>query len=185
MPVEIKSDATGEEVFMGTVSRISPTAVKNPDGTTQTNGSVEFETEVTLDDVDTGLRVGMNVRMTVVTAEKADAWAVPYEAVTSDATGAQVIYVARYDEAQQAPVAVAVPVVTGLETDFYIEITSDDLRDGDLILTEPAGVMPGMPVTLPAGMSLEPQAPDAADAATSAPAGSEPVQSEADASAAG
>lgn len=56
MPTEIKSDATGEEVFEGTVGRIYPTAVKASDGSTRTDGGVEFETEVSINDpASTGL----------------------------------------------------------------------------------------------------------------------------------
>ena len=41
-----------------------------------------------------------------------------------------------------------VPVATGLETDFYVEISSGQLQEGDRILTQPAGLQPGAPVVL-------------------------------------
>lgn len=152
MPTEIKSDATGEEVFEGTVGRIYPTAVKASDGSTRTDGGVEFETEVSINDpASTGLRVGMNVRLNIVTQKKENVWAVPFEAVGTDAQGQSVVYVAKPNE-EGAMIATAVPVTTGMETDFYLEISSDGLADGDQVLSDAGTVIPGMPVTLAAGM---------------------------------
>ena len=152
MPTEIKSDATGEEVFEGTVGRIYPTAVKASDGSTRTDGGVEFETEVSINDpASTGLRVGMNVRLNIVTQKKENVWAVPFEAVGTDAQGQSVVYVAKPNE-EGAMIATAVPVTTGMETDFYLEISSDGLADGDQVLSDASTVIPGMPVTLAAGM---------------------------------
>lgn len=148
MPVQIKSDATGDQVFPGSVSHIAPTAQKAADGSTQSSGSVEFDTEVRLEQLDSGLRVGMNVRMTVVTAERKGVWAVPYDALVTDAQGQSVVYVARPEGEEGGMVAVAVPVTTGLETDFYVEISSDQLQEGDQILTEPGLTAPGAPVVL-------------------------------------
>ena len=152
MPTEIKSDATGEEVFEGTVGRIYPTAVKASDGSTRTDGGVEFETEVSINDpASTGLRVGMIVRLNIVTQKKENVWAVPFEAVGTDAQGQSVVYVAKPNE-EGAMIATAVPVTTGMETDFYLEISSDGLADGDQVLSDASTVIPGMPVTLAAGM---------------------------------
>lgn len=39
-----------------------------------------------------------------------------------------------------------------METDFYLEISSDGLADGDQVLSDASTVIPGMPVTLAAGM---------------------------------
>ena len=148
MPVQVKSDATGDRVFPASVSHIAPTAQKAADGSTQSSGSVEFDTEVRLDQPDSGLRVGMNVRMTVVTAERKGVWAVPYDALVTDAQGQTAVYVARPQGEEGGMVAVEVPVDTGLETDFYVEISSGQLAEGDLLLTQPAGILPGAPVTL-------------------------------------
>lgn len=45
-------------------------------------------------------------------------------------------------------VAVAIPVKTGMETDFYIEIIADSLKEGDLIISNPAGIADGQAITL-------------------------------------
>jgi len=97
-----------------------------------------------------GLRVGMNVRLNIVTQKKENVWAVPFEAVGTDAQGQSVVYVAKPNE-EGAMIATAVPVTTGMETDFYLEISSDGLADGDQVLSDASTVIPGMPVTLAAG----------------------------------
>lgn len=154
MPVVIKSDATGEQEFMGHISHISPAAVKSSTGEIQTEGSVEFDAEITLDEQDTGLRVGMNTRMTIETERKDQVWAVPFDAVTTDAQGQDIVYVARTDE-NGVTTAVPVPVTTGMETDFYIEVNSDQLNAGDLIISDPGTVVPGVPITLANGVTAE------------------------------
>ena len=72
--------------------------------------------------------------MTVVTAERKGVWAVPYDALVTDAQGQTAVYVARPQGEEGGMVAVAVPVDTGLETDFYVEISSGQLAEGDLLL---------------------------------------------------
>lgn len=147
MPATVKSDATGEEEYPAQVERISPAAAKAADGSVQTN-NVEFETDLRLTGKEPGLRIGMNVRLNIITEEKPDVWAVPFDAVVTDEEGREIVYVAKADEKGQLT-AQAVPVTTGLETDFYIEISSDSLAEGDLIITDSdIPVTDGMPVQL-------------------------------------
>lgn len=153
MSATIRADATGEEEFEGSVRRIYPAAIKAADGTTKTDGTVEFETDVDLTSKDTGLRIGMSVRLNILTASKENVWSVPYDAVTLGASGEDIVYVARPGTGEQAgkTVAEAVPVTTGMETDFDVEIDSEGLKDGDQIISDPSGIMPGMEImVLPA-----------------------------------
>lgn len=140
MVVTIKSDATGEEMFDGKVDSISPTAVKGADGSTNTTGGVEFATDISVVSKDTGLRVGVNTRMNVTLAEKENVFAVPFDTVTADATGQKIVYVAKAD-AEGKMIAKAIPVTTGLETSFNIEISGDALAEGDLIILSPLGIV--------------------------------------------
>lgn len=63
-------------------------------------------------------------------------------AVGTDAQGQSVVYVAKPNE-EGAMIATAVPVTTGMETDFYLEISSDGLADGDQVLSDASTVIPG------------------------------------------
>ncbi|WMJ84799.1 efflux RND transporter periplasmic adaptor subunit [Oscillospiraceae bacterium LTW-04] len=149
MPAIIKSDATGEREFDGKVLRIAPAAAKNEDGSTaaQNGGTVEFATDVSLDAVDSALRIGMNVRLNIILKKKDDALSVPYDAVTTDENGDNVVFVARADE-EGNYTAESIPVETGMETDFSIEISSDALAEGDLIITDPISITSGAEIRL-------------------------------------
>ena len=150
MPAVIRSDATGDTEFAGRVEKIYPTARKGENGQTL-SGSTEFPADVALTERGTGLRIGMNVRLGIITEQKEDVWAVPYDAVVTDAAGNAIVYVLR-DDGAGGQVAAAVPVTTGMETDFYLEVRSDGLQEGDRVISEPGAVSDGMPVSaLPLG----------------------------------
>lgn len=143
MKATVKADATGEKVFPGEVLMISPTAVKDDTGKTKTGGNVEFETDVALEEKGTELRVGMNVRVNVVTEEQKAVWYVPFDAVVSDADGNARILIAEAD-ATGVLRAKMIPVTTGLETDFYIAVSGDALKEDTQVISDPAMVEEGM-----------------------------------------
>lgn len=150
MPVVIRSDATGDKEISGTVTYIAPAANKTENGNTLTadDSTVEFEAEVQVNDADSGLRIGMNTRLTVLLEERSDVYGVPYDSVVENADGSEVVYaVEPSSEKEGSYVVTEVPVTTGLETDFYIEVSGDGITDGLSIVSDPQSVAPGMEVT--------------------------------------
>lgn len=152
MKVTIKSDATGDKEIPGTITYIAPAAVKTDTGTTKTtdnNSTVEFEAEVQVDEQNSGLRIGMNTRLTVLVDERDDVYGVPYDSVVEKADGTQVLYVAepQSSEGKDTYVVTEVPVTTGLETDFYVEVSGDSITDGMIVLSDPQSVTVGSEVT--------------------------------------
>lgn len=150
MPVVIRSDATGDKEIPGTVTYIAPAANKTENGNTLTadDSTVEFEAEVQVNDADSGLRIGMNTRLTVLLEERSDVYGVPYDSVVEKADGSEVVYaVEPSSEKEGSYVVTEVPVTTGLETDFYIEVSGDGITDGLSIVSDPQSVAPGMEVT--------------------------------------
>lgn len=153
MSVVIKSDATGDQEISGTVTYIAPAAVKTEAGNTQTGGNdsnVEFEAEVQVNDPNCGLRIGMNTRLTVLLEEKQDVFGVPYDAVVEKADGSTVVYAAVEQQnsgKNTSYVVTEIPVTTGLETDFYIEISGREVTPGMAVISNPQSVTPGMEVT--------------------------------------
>lgn len=155
MPVTIKSDATGEKEISGTVTYIAPAAVKNEAGTgatapTSSSGSsvVEFEAEVQVNEKDSGLRIGMNTRLTVLLEERENVFGVPYDSVVEKADGTQVVYAVekQSDGKKDGYIVQEVPVTTGLETDFYVEVSGQSIENGMSIVSDPQSVVPGMEV---------------------------------------
>jgi RND family efflux transporter MFP subunit len=154
-PVEIKSDATGETVYNGSLSVIAPTSVKNAQGDSDTVSDAEFEAEVSVSGK-TALKIGMKTRMNIIYEQKKNAFAVPYDAIAENENGEQIIYAARTDETGTT-VATPIVVTIGMETDFETEIRSSELAEGDVIITTIDGITPGSPVTiLPENAAITP-----------------------------
>lgn len=150
MPAVIKSDATGEREIEGEVLSVAPAARRNASATSST---VEFESKVAVKEPDSGLRIGMNVRLNVILQKKPDVMAVSFDALTTDEQGNDCVFVARAD-AEGNYTAHRVVVQTGLETDFAVEIISDALQPGDLVITTPAAVTEGAAVRLASEVAL-------------------------------
>lgn len=147
MQVKVTSDALANEEWAGVVSAISAKA-------TDTSGNFTVTVAVTGDAG--ALAIGMSAKINIITQGKTDVFAVPYDAVTTNENGDSVVYVLAEDAGQSqthaeagppkagsaaTPAATARPIVveTGLETDYYIEISGEGLTDGLLVLTDPEG----------------------------------------------
>lgn len=145
MPVTIKSDSTGNEVYTGTVTEIGATAVKDARGDTVTSSAAEFAITISIEPGDGKLLVGMNARATIEIESKQNVLAVLYSAVAYDVDGMPYVMVGRKNEKGEL-IAQRVNVETGVETDYEIEIISDELREGDLIVDDPEGIVQGQAI---------------------------------------
>lgn len=123
LPVNITSDATGDTVIHGTVTQVSKTASSGQ------NASGGFACEATVDDQDTGLLVGMNAKLNIILSTTDNVFVVPIDAVGADENGGSVVYVKTGGSGADA-VFEPVPVTTGAENDYYIEISGDGLEEG-------------------------------------------------------
>lgn len=118
----ITSDANDKQLS-GYVSQISPVA----SGGNMGSSDVSFAGEVTINGTDHGLLIGMNAQAEVIITQVSDVYVVPYDAVGVNEKGESVVYVRRGEDFEP------VVVTTGMETDYYIEISSESLRDGMVI----------------------------------------------------
>lgn len=125
MTTVIRTDAIDGASFQGTLSEIAPTASKNATA----SGSVTFDAKVHVDEQDTGLRVGMNTRMEIVLESKENAFGVPYDAIHTAEDGSSFIIAVAEDEKGNM-VTRYITVTEGMETDFYVEVLSDELTEG-------------------------------------------------------
>ncbi len=135
-PVNIRSDATGDDVYQGQVTYIAPTATKNALGLTDTGSEVTFAAEVKVDSKDTRLRIGLNVRLEMVVAQAPNVLAVPYEAVYQNANGVSCILLAE-EQADGTWILREQEVELGLETDLDIAVKSKNLTDGMTVIGNP------------------------------------------------
>ncbi len=135
--VQIKTDATGDEILEGTVSFVSPTATKNSSKTTDgasTTASVSksratYRVDVTLDNTNENLRLGMTAKMTFITAEAKNATVVPSSDIQTDFDGNKYVVVQNADGTTKN-----VNVTTGISDEFYTEIKDGSLKEGDIIV---------------------------------------------------
>lgn len=132
--VIIKSDSTGDQEFLGTVSKIAPTAAKDASGSTSTSSNVAFDSEIAVKDKDPNIKIGMNVRLTIKINEKKDVYFVPYDAVMKDGSSQWISVLEEVQkEGKLQTETRKLPVQTGMETDMYVEISGPELQDGLVI----------------------------------------------------
>lgn len=124
--VQFTTDATGSDILSGTVDRISPTAI-NTDG--------DFTVTVRIDQPDERLRIGMNAKLTIVLESRPATFAVPYDAITTDAAGQTIVIALREDGVTRYEV----PVSVGMETDYFVEISGPEVQPGLVVLNDPEG----------------------------------------------
>lgn len=122
MQCNITSDATGDTVVTGTLTRIDPVA--NSEGT--------FGATVTVNGADSGLLIGISAQVEIVVNQKENVFTVPRDAVGTHEDGAT--YVLRKTGGEGVDMTFEeVTVTTGDSNDYYIEISGDDLNEGDVI----------------------------------------------------
>lgn len=151
--VTVKTDGTGDKSLRGIVERISPAAQKSATGATVSSSNVEFEAFITLLDKDPALKIGMNARLSITIAEKNNIYTVPYDAVTQNPDGSNSIYVAEKNGGGY--VVSVIPVEIGMQTDFYIEVTGDGLKDGLMVISTPVDLKSGEAVNLKTSSPLK------------------------------
>lgn len=122
MQCNITSDATGDAVIPGTLTRIDPVA----------NSEGSFGATVTVSGADSGLLIGISAQVEIVISEKDDIFTVPRDAVGTHDDGST--YVLRKTGGEGVDMTFEeVTVTTGESNDYYIEISGDDLNERDVI----------------------------------------------------
>lgn len=143
MRVIIKSDAVGEE-YEGIVTRIAPTASKNPDGSDA--GTSLFAVEIAVTSKDTALKIGMTSKLKIVTEEKNNVYAVTYDSIAVDENGNDIIYIAEKGAAGYT--VKAVPVTVGMETDYLVEVSGEGISENSVVINDVALITDGQLVLI-------------------------------------
>ena len=121
MQCNITSDAT-EDTVTGTLTRIDPVA----------NDSGSFGATVTVNSQDSGLLIGISAKVEIIVSEKENVFTVPRDAVGTNDDGST--YVLRKTGGEGVDMTFEqVAVTEGDTNDYYVEITGDDLNEGDVI----------------------------------------------------
>lgn len=151
MTAYVKTDATGDVEMTGEVTYVAiAPASSNIGGMGAVSSSASYRTEITIHDPAENLRAGMTAKISIALEEAANVLTVPYDAVTTSSDGTATITVDADGEKK------TISVKTGLETDYYTEIISDEISEGmtvylstPMFVTTPEGdedmSFPGMP----------------------------------------
>lgn len=119
----VKTTATGDQTFDATVIRV----VNIFNGSKEMGGG--YSAEISIDDKNSGLLIGMTAKAKIVLAEKKDVLAVPYEAIFTNDDGDSCIYAVR-KSGDGVRTAHAVKVTPGMESSYYVEITGEEIEEG-------------------------------------------------------
>lgn len=129
--VQIKSNATGNELIGGTVTYVAVTASEDAMKT----GSARYKVEITIDGPQEKLRVGMKATANIELSNAKSVLSVPYDCIETR-EGKTYVTVVDGDTQKQ------VEVVCGLMTNYYVEISGPDIKEGTKILLGDALVAP-------------------------------------------
>ncbi len=148
MNVVITSEATGETEIKGTVSKVIK--IISSDGNSQSldgsssSSSSGFTAEITIDE-DSDLLVGMKAKAKIMLVEKTGCYSVLYDSIMYDDDGTPYVLVADPNSDTDSLTATVkrVDVTVGDESGSYVEVTSDGLKENDLIITTPYEVTEG------------------------------------------
>ncbi len=156
MPVKIKTDATRDEELEGEVSFVALKASRSSSssslgalssltggadmsGFTAASSDATYTVHIALKEQNERLRIGMNAKISIITDSVKDAWSVPFESVQTDEDGREYIEVEEEKkvDGRKTTTKRKIPVTTGIEGTYYIQIMSDELKEGmDVIVPE-------------------------------------------------
>ncbi len=142
MDAVIKCDALGDDEFDGVITYVS----KIPDHSAMQSG-VNYVIEASVNADDERLLTGMSAKLNIISEEKADALTVTYDVLAADENGGDAVYIAEKGE-DGVYRARLVTVEIGLETDYEIEIISDELKDGMYVIADPVTVTDGSEIMI-------------------------------------
>lgn len=146
MPVRVKTAATGDEVLDGVVTFTAPVPTKpenaNTSSTTTQNSNVQrtttnkptYTVEIRLNVPSSRLRIGMSASIEFIVKEARDCVAVPSSCIIEDGMGG---YFVRSSDGMEKQVQ------TGISDDYYTQIVSGNIEEGEVILAPASGAPVG------------------------------------------
>ena len=146
MPVRVKTAATGDEVLDGVVTFTAPVPTKpenaNTSSTTTQNSNVQrtttnkptYTVEIRLNAPSSRLRIGMSASIEFIVKEARDCVAVPSSCIIEDGMGG---YFVRSSDGMEKQVQ------TGISDDYYTQIVSGNIEEGEVILAPASGTPVG------------------------------------------
>lgn len=143
--VVVLTEATGEDEIEGEISFVAPatgssslsrTTSQSAGGTgmssTASSSDSGYEVKIDVKTDDDRLRMGLTAKCSIILEEVREVYAVPYDAIHENPDGSAVVYVSGNTEEGKSYSEVSVE--KGMESDYYVEISGDQLKEGMQIL---------------------------------------------------
>lgn len=96
------------------------------------NSGVKYSAEIIIDKGESDLLIGMTARGKIILNKVEDVLAVPFDAVYEEEGGSNYIFLA--DKKNDVGTVKKVSVKKGVEANYLTEISSPELKDGDLVI---------------------------------------------------
>lgn len=129
--VVIKTNGTGDLELDGTVESVAPRATTASGGN---SSEVTYTVTITVDTPCEDLKLDMTAKLSIILESKENVLTVPYNAVVEDQDGNFYIEVQevtdKKDTTPQNMSAKRIYITKGIESDYYIEVISDELKEG-------------------------------------------------------
>ncbi|NSB28570.1 multidrug resistance efflux pump [Clostridium saccharoperbutylacetonicum] len=143
---EIKTDSTGNDVIEGEVVSVSPSAKKDIIAQSKaasqsqqgTSSDAGFEAKVKVNNANQNMKVGMSARVNIITSEKSDVYTVSSESIIENGNGKSVYVAEKVGEKGNEYIVKELPISTGLESDFNVEISGEGISDGIFVINDPS-----------------------------------------------
>lgn len=158
MKAVIKTDATDDTELEGEVTFVAPTPNSTQGNAGDMSNTSNYSIQITLKDKNDRLRIGMTAKTSIVLDSRENVFAVPYDSIHTGRDGTSYITVLEgngtntdtqnnsdrasnrnrptnvsFDNSQATTRQIQVQV--GMESDYYVEITSDELTEGMQVVT--------------------------------------------------
>nr|WP_243283404.1 HlyD family efflux transporter periplasmic adaptor subunit [Clostridium butyricum] len=141
----ISSAAASETSTSSSSSSKSSGTSSTSSNSTSSDVTFTVKVQITSEDIDKAVKVGMNAVVNIIIGESDDVFAVPYESII-DNHGQKSIYEAEEQNGQY--VVKEISVTTGLESDMNTEIEGEDLKEGMIVLNDPSNYHVGSVVDI-------------------------------------
>ena len=144
---EIKTDATGDEVTTGEVLSVNPTAKKGDisqsmgkSGSQSQGASTDagFEAKIKINNMNENMKSGMSARVNIILNEKSDIYTVSSESIVQNEDSKSIYVAEKSGEKANEYIIKELPINTGLESDFNVEISGEGISDGIIIIDDPS-----------------------------------------------
>lgn len=146
--VVILTEASDEEEIEGEITFIAPTM--GTDQTQQSGSSLTgdtssgsgYEIKIQVNSKNDAIKSGMTAKCSIILKEAKNVFAVPYDAVHTGRDGSKVVYV-QDENVTASGEYEEISVTTGMESDYYVEVSGENLKEGMRVLiptdkTEPS-----------------------------------------------